>query len=402
MSQVRVLVLGSYPAVNPRHGGQIRLSQIVAAYEARGFIVRQASYFPAHAFYTESALNPADFPLPVESLRTWRERRSDYVDDLVSGELAAADVARLSALEQYAGAVNVVHLEQPWLLPVVDKLRRRGVMGSFQLVYGSQNIEYELKRAILRQHGDSEEDAVTEAVLALEQRCAREAALVVAVTPEDAQVLRGWTRSSVVLAGNGVAPWRSSEEQRQRWRERLGPDPFALYVASSHPPNVQGLCESFGTSLAGLSPVHRLVLAGHVTDFVVQSEWFKRWQPLNERRAIALGVLSLEDLSAVRDLARTFLLPVTSGGGSNLKTAEALFSGKHVVATSMALRGFEAYSDLPGLRVVAPGRAFARAVAQSLDEPPPVPDADAAKRRESLTWPRTLAALCNEVDRLGA
>ena len=399
MSRLRVLVLGSYPAVNPRHGGQIRLSQIVAAYEARGFEVRQASYFPGHAFYTESSLGPADFPLSIESLRTWRGRPSAYVDDLASGEVAAADETRLAALEQYAGAVDVVHLEQPWLLPVADKLRERGAVGRFKLVYGSQNIEHELKRAILRQHRDPEEDAVTGAVLALEQRCARQAALVAAVTVEDAQVLAGWTSAPIVLAGNGVAPWHSSEEARQRWRERLGSERFALYVASSHPPNILGLCESFGTSLAGLSPVHRLVLAGHVTEFVLNSEWFRRWQPLNERRTVALGVLGHDDLSAVRDLAHTFLLPVTSGGGSNLKTAEALFSGRHVVATPLSLRGFEQYADLPGLRVVAPGQAFARAVAGSLDQPLPAADADATRRREMLTWPYALAGLCDAVDR---
>ena len=400
MSALRVLVLGSYPAVNPRHGGQIRLSQIVAAYEARGFQVRQASYFPGHAFYTESSLNAADFPLPVESLRVWRGRPSSYVDDLVSGEVAAADETRLAALEQYAGRVDVVHLEQPWLLPVVDKLRRRGALGPFKLVYGSQNIEHELKRAILRQHRDSEEGAVTQTVLELEQRCAREAALVAAVTAEDAQVLASWTKAPIVLAGNGVAPWQSSEEARERWRGRLGTDPFALYVASSHPPNVQGLCESFGESLAGLSPVHRLVLAGHVTEFVLQTEWFTRWQPLNERRTVALGVLAHDDLSTVRDLAHTFLLPVTSGGGSNLKTAEALFSGRHVVATPLSLRGFETYASLPGLRVVPPGRAFAQAVANSLDQPLPMADADATRRREALTWRHTLAGLCDQLERV--
>ena len=166
-------------------------------------------------------------------------------------------------------------------------------------------------------------------------------------------------------------------------------------MASAHPPNIHGFCESFGASLAGLSPVQRVVLAGHAGEFIPSTEWFKRWQPLNERRTISLGVLDIGDLSAVRDLAHTFLLPVTSGGGSNLKTAEALYSGRHVVATPLAMRGFEHLSDLPGLRIEEPGADFAGAVSRSLDEPQPVADAQAERRRESLGWPYALGALCD-------
>jgi hypothetical protein len=395
MSAPRILVLGSYPAVNPRHGGQVRLSSIVAAYRARGFQVAQASFFPAHEFYTRSALGPADIALPVSKLHSWRGKPNALVEDLAAGDVAAADTRALADLERHAAKVDFVHLEQPWLLPVVHQLRDRGALGPFELVYGSQNIEHELKRAILRQHRAPEEDEIAGAVLALEQRCAREAAVVAAVTDEDAKVLSAWTSAPVVLAGNGVTPWRSDPQARARWRERTGPGPFALYVASAHPPNIQGLCESFGASLAGLSPVQRIVLAGHVGEFVVQTEWFKRWQQLNERRTVAVGVLALDDLSALRDLAHTFLLPVTSGGGSNLKTAEALYSGRHVVATPLAMRGFEHLSDLPGLQIARPGPDFASAVSHSLGQPQPAPDPVAAQRRETLGWPQTLAALCD-------
>ncbi len=395
MSAPRILVLGSYPALNPRHGGQVRLSSIVAAYQGQGFKVVQASFFPAHDFYTKSALGKADVALPVASLHRWKGKPNHWVEDLATGEVASADARALADLERYSGKVDFVHLEQPWLLPVVEKLRERGAIGNFKLVYGSQNIEHELKRAILRQHHVAEEDEISEAVLALERRCAQQAAVIAAVTNDDAQVISSWTSTPVVLAGNGVKPWHSDEHARAKLRERIGPDPFCLYVASAHPPNIQGFCDSFGESLAGLSPAQRVVLAGHVGEFIPPTEWFKRWQPLNERRTVVLGVLDIGELSAVRDLAHTFLLPVTSGGGSNLKTAEALYSGRHVVATPLAMRGFEHLADLPGLRVVQPGAEFAHAVSRSLDEPQPVWAAQPALRRESLGWPYALAALCD-------
>ncbi|MEJ6021937.1 glycosyltransferase [Ramlibacter sp. PS4R-6] len=393
MSGRRVLVLGSYPAVNPRHGGQVRLSQVAQAYAARGFDVKQASFFPAHAFYTDSRMGPADVPLPVQSLRLWRGEPSEWVEDLASGEVAAATPARVEALERYAVQADVVHLEQPWLLPLVERLRERGRIGAFRLVYGSQNIEHELKRAILRQNRVHEEEDIAGAVQALERRCAEQAALVAAVTAEDAAVLAGWTRAPIVLAPNGIAPWTSDPARRQRWSQRIGPAPFALYVGSAHPPNVQGFCDCFGASLAALSPIHRVVIAGHVSEFILRTPWFKEWKSLNERRTVAVGVLSQEDLSAVRDLAHAFLLPVTAGGGSNLKTAEALYSGKHVVASPLAMRGFEGFAGLPGLRVEAPGHAFAAAVADVLEAPARPVERDAREQRDSLTWQHTLRAL---------
>jgi hypothetical protein len=280
---------------------------------------------------------------------------------------------------------------------VVRRLRERQAIGPFRLVYGSQNVEHPLKRAIFRQYHVQCVEPVLDAIQALERESAGEAELVAAVTREDAAHIAGWTAAPVVLAPNGVTPWQSHEPARKRWRARTGGRAFALYVASAHPPNVAGFCESFGTCLAALSPAQALVLVGSVGGHIAQSAWFRQWGPLNERRVVVAGVVSDEELSAVRDAAHTFVVPMTSGGGSNLKTAEALFSGRHVVTTPLGLRGFEAYADLPGVVVAQPGPAFAKAVARSLALPLPETGDVAARRRETLTWSHTLAALCDAV-----
>ncbi|HEY0879055.1 MAG TPA: hypothetical protein VGE10_11455 [Zeimonas sp.] len=405
MSAVRVLVLGSYPTVRPIHGGQIRLAEIVAAYRARGFDVRQANAYPDNPLYRSrlslrrrEKTDALDLPLPPETLGSHRGLRAPFIEDLVSGEVLAADGRRLAAIEAHcAGSVHWVHVEQPWLLPAVQRLRQRGALGDFRLVYGSQNIEHALKRDIFRQYG-VEGDELLDAIEALERQAAREADVVAAVTREDARWLASESREAPLLAPNGVRRWSSVPEAKARWRARLGEEPFALYVASAHPPNVIGFCESFGECLAALSPTQRVVLAGSVAEHVVSSEWFRRWGPLNERRTQALGVLDAGDLDAVKDLAHAFVVPVTRGGGSNLKTAEALYSARNVVATPYAMRGFEHLSDLPGLVIAEPGAAFARAVHEALSREAPAADDDVAARRETLAWHNTLASL---VDALG-
>ena len=396
MSNNRILVLGSYPATNPRHGGQIRLAQIVAAYRAQGLDVQLATFFPSNAFYMAAPLGSADVALPTPGLQAWRGHAAPFIEDLASGELVAHDDKRMEALERHAGRCRLVHVEQPWLWPVVQRLRERGNVGDFRVVYGSQNIEHKLKRAIFRQYDVREGQFLLDAIEALERDCASRADLVAAVTEEDAAVLRAWTASPVVVAPNGIEPWRSEPQQLDRWRARLGSEPFALYVASAHPPNVVGFAESFGECLAALSPVQKVVLAGTVAEHIVASPWYRGWAQLNDRRVVSVGPVSDEELSALRDLAHTFILPMTSGEGSNLKSAEALYSGRWVVATPHAMRGFERFRDVARIRVREPGPAFGQAVSETLRQPLPQP-VPGEPDREELTWARTLGPLCRAV-----
>lgn len=394
---MRILVLGSYPTQRPIHGGQIRLSEIVAAYRTRGFRVRQVNVYPASVLYRSGwrllGNDTIDLPLPPERLQSWRGLGAPLIEDLASGELLATDERRLAQIERYAGRVDAVHLEQPWLLPVVERLRRRGALGTFRLVYGSQNIEQRLKREIFRQYRVAHGEPLINAISALERQAASEADLVAAVTEEDASEIARWTHAPIILAANGIQPWRGRPRAVARWRRHLGAEPFALYVASAHPPNVIGFCEAFGESLAALSLVQRVVVAGSVAEHIRQSDWFRRWEPLNAGRMVALGVLSTGQLDALKDMAHTFVLPVTAGGGSNLKTAEALYACRNVVATPLALRGFESFAALPGVTVAAPGGEFGSAVSRSLNRPLPAPDSATDVCRQRLTWSHTLAPL---------
>ena len=408
MNAPRVLVLGSYPTRRPIHGGQLRLAQVVAAYRRHGLAVRQVNVFVTQPVYSHVGpirhwLTGAglDMSLSRQHLRDGLATQVPFVEDLASGETVAANDKRVAIIERYAGRVDWVHVEQPWLFPLVQRLRERGRLGRFRLIYGSQNIEHPLKRAIFNQYRVVGGEAALVAIEALETAAAREADLVVAVTAEDARQLSQWTRAPVVLAPNGVQPWSSAGWQKRRWLARLGRAPFALYVASAHPPNIQGFCEAFGESLAALSPLQRVVIAGSVAEHVVRTDWFRRWEALNARRVYVAGLLSASELSALKDLAHSILLPVTAGGGSNLKSAEALYAGSNVVSTPLAMRGFEAYSDLPGVTVASPGLEFCQAVASSLQRPAPPVDHAGLARRQHLTWSSTLAPLTAAIGAAG-
>lgn len=416
----RLLLLGAYPVAHPRHGGQVRLAQLARAYRSVGFEVRQASCFPDQAGYLELGLWPGDIPLPHRDLQAWQGQAGPFVESAAAGDWAAAHPSLLERLEHHAGRIHVLHLEQPWLLPVVQALAQRGALGPFTLVYGSQNIEHRMLQPLWQQHAAAHEPTWTMALAAREHACVEQAALVAAVTESDRHELQAWARpgTTVHVAPNGIQPWRAAPHAvaalrahvQRLWPVWSGPPaspstlptaeqgapipPFALYVASDHPPNVNGFADCFGPSLAGLPPGLRVVVAGRAGPAIQASAWFAQQAGINRSRLHITGPLSEAELSAWRELASAYLLCVTGGGGSNLKTAEALYSGRPVVATEVALRGFESWLPWPGLVIAQPGPSFVAAVVQALQAPQPPQPQQATQppdpRREQLTWAHAL------------
>jgi glycosyltransferase involved in cell wall biosynthesis len=65
-------------------------------------------------------------------------------------------------------------------------------------------------------------------------------------------------------------------------------------------------------------------------------------------------------------LSTIVLLPIVETGGSNLKTAEAILSGKIVIATSIALRGYEEFKDEPYIIIANTPDDFKSAIKKCL------------------------------------
>ena len=83
-------------------------------------------------------------------------------------------------------------------------------------------------------------------------------------------------------------------------------------------------------------------------------------------RIILFGQVSDFALSCLLGNASGILLPITYGGGSNLKTPEALTSGLPVVGTRQHRR-FSEFSELKGVTIADTPHAFAAGIRRSLD-----------------------------------
>jgi glycosyltransferase involved in cell wall biosynthesis len=394
----QVLVLGVYPCMTPRHGGQVRLAEIIAAYRRAGFSVQNINLYDLSAA-TGQRMGPHDFAYPRDTpWRAWDGKAIPLVDDLTSGRYAANDADAYERITRAVrGAPAVIHLEQPWLLPLVQRWKQEGRFGAAKLVYGSQNIEAPLKQAILAHYGIAEAGAVADDIDRLERQASQEADLVLAVSASDQAQLSAMAGKPVVLAANGIAAWKASPEAVASWRRRLPSTPFALFVGSAHPPNISGFFQSLGDSLGFLPPDRTICIAGSVGPQIVEHPEFRRWAPLNQSRVQVLGLLDDDALAAVKTLAHLFILPIHEGGGSNIKTAEALYSGKHVLGTPVGFRGFDDYLAMPGVHRAETPAAFRTQLRALLDAPALPADLGWQAQRQKLLWQHTLEPMTRAV-----
>ncbi|MBN8943055.1 MAG: glycosyltransferase family 4 protein [Rhizobiales bacterium] len=403
ISKGNVLILSTYPIAEPRHGGQLRVQNMKRAYEAAGWLVTSVAIYPEEA-YPIPQIGPRDIPFPVGSpYRLFAGQRIPLVDDLTSGRFAAApDGGFKQVLAAVTAPIDVIQVEQPWLWPLAVKLRERPEFASCLLVYSSQNIEAPLKADILKPYGGVALDTIVSTIDALERQATREANLVLAVTDGEADELRRWGGRKVVVAPNGIEPWMAEDGVLQPWKGRLPKAPWLLYVASAHPPNFIHFAEIFGGALGCFSPSSRLVVAGGVCEHLARAIAATRWHALNASRIQLLFELTDKDLSAVKSLAHGFVLPIPFGGGSNIKTAEAIYSGKYVVGTPAAFRGYEAYLDFPEIRVGHDAAGLRAAVRDVTTRPSVCVASDSAgfEKRQRLRWSKSLEQVPEIVDAL--
>lgn len=389
---LRLLILATYPHQPARHGGQVRLAAIDRIYRAAGFELQHICVYEPEVYPALQGAGAIAFSAE-HPMRRYRGRQVPLIADFLTGPYAAADAGAYGAIRrQIAARPDIIHLEQPWLLPLAERLLAEPEFAGTRLIYGSQNIEAPLKRAILSQYQVEAPD-VLEEIARLEQRACARADLVLAVSRADQAILSAWSPGRVVLAANGIDPWQASAAARRRWRARLGEAPFALYVASAHPPNLSGFFAMLGASLAFLPPDRCIVTAGSIGAAILADARFRRWEPLNRSRLIDAGIVEDEDLAALKDLAQVFFLPILDGGGTNIKTAEALYSGRYVVGTGASLRGYDSYCDLPGLAIHDEPALFRAAILRALESPRRAAAADTNERRAGLLWQNCLAHL---------
>ena len=393
----KVLMLCTFPIDEPRHGGQHRALNIKLAYESAGYevvyggVLGSENYAPAAHF----------LPYPgFEALAPYIENPF-LMDDWALGQLFANDdkhFARLAALFDFVP--DVVHVELPWLFQFARRFVESHKGKKIPLVYGAENIEYQLKRGILKTYmGDAWADTCSEWVRTTETEAVLGADGVCCVSEHDVAWTAAFAKCPVVLAPNGVSARLTTHEGIQEALALTQHRKFALYCASGHPPNVVGFYDMLGGGVGCMPPDSRLVVAGSAGQAIVNDPRFRSTAGL-ARCLVTANEVSESCLQALLLMAHVIVLPITHGGGTNLKTAEAIWACRRVVATRVAMRGFEAFEAHRGVHVADNAVHFKALLRQEMLAPPLRVAAGDKLARQAVLWTKTLEPLVNLVGSL--
>ena len=391
-----ILQVATHSTLVPIHGGQLRSHNNGRVLEAAGYTVRGI----AACFRQDHDIdNDREAILDIRTvLPNWKGgvARGAFDDYFACAAVEENPTLRTKFFHlTEAARPDIVLLEHPWLWPLV-RLIPEVAKGKVPVVYDSHNVELHLKERIVQElrldAGElSQAEELLSATERLEQELVTSAAAVTACTTKDAQVFEAWGARRTVVAGNG-SHRRPTTGLRRPFPSLLPRDcRYALMVGSEWPPNITGFENLVLPFLALLRPGQRVVAAGGVSEAVRRrlAEQGASWAL--EGRLTLLGRISDLALSALIENAGCIIIPIEYGGGSNIKTAEALLTDRRVVASAVAMRGFDQFLNVPGLTVADGPKAFGMAVRDALADSSPPPSRAASVA--VLTWDATLAPL---------
>jgi glycosyltransferase involved in cell wall biosynthesis len=390
----RVLGLGTYPIAKPVHGGQRRVAAFKTFYESIGIEYIYACIYDPNQ-YGPDLLGPDDLPLTATSPA---EGPVALIGDVLSGRQAATDEA---SFQHFADLVqrlrpDALQLEHPFMWPLVNRLRGTLQAQRLPLIYSSHNVEALLKGEILSVSGVAAalRGNICDQIEQMEAEVSRAAALIVCVSSDERRHYLGYQPAAerIVVVPNGVDRPPASNMEYAPYLREFADRPFAFMVGSAYPPNIDGFCRYVLADGAFMVPPRKsIAVCGGVGPGILEHPVYQRFVTANSQRIQFFPKIEDPELWSIKTKCHAVLLPIGTGRGSNLKTAEALVLGKWIIATPVAMRGYHAFLETEGLIIANDSVGFRRATAQALCSPLPSVSEKSRRAREALYWDRCFA-----------
>ena len=383
-----VVTFSTY-APSPLYGGPARLHWIRVVLEQAGFTT---SSVVVNTLPDAGSLTQDD--LRVRPSVPLGFAHHPLYEDVMVGQRAAAQHDIVQGVRRYivAQRPRFVWLEQPWLMALVDAV---GLPIGAKLVYSSQNVEFKLKVVLENLHNpqsDKPNAALVEQVRAIEAEAMERAALVFSICEADRTDLLATFGTNSAVLPNGSSIGQAQPDPGSRFAAMFHQPGrrFFGFAASSYLPNQAGLAAIADPSLAFLPPSARIALAGSISDAVKDHPQILRHWALNAKRLACFGFLSPADFTQFSLHLPCTIVPILHGGGSNLKTADALASGTEVIASAESMVGYEdvVSEDDTNLTIVHSAPEFRTAMLEVLSRDPR--PRVSTPRAELLSWPQRL------------
>lgn len=400
----KILQFATYPIASPQHGGQKRVEAIYKKYNSSKKLESYftAVYFPLH--YSESSNE--DIAIPKKYFPEMAA--SPLTGDILISEIVSRDSKLQQRIKSRIADVNpdIIQFEHPFLYlcikPILEKIHYSG-----KIVYSSHNVESVMKKEMLEteSYDDDFINTVSSKIESIELELAKDADIIFAVSAQDVEYYRKKLKKDtpVVLSRNGISHGSFDANDLDYWNDHFasrGVSKVALFVGSAHPPNWTGFNELIGSKVGFLGQDERIVMAGSI------GEYFESYFDTNtseyvvfHKRVDITGRLSESRLNALIKRADAIILPIVEGGGSNLKTAEALLSRKNVIATEHAMRAFEKFKSFPTIFIDNDPKKFRQLVKRALNEDNNL-DEKQIEQLEQVTWDNCLSDQLEQMEKL--
>jgi glycosyltransferase involved in cell wall biosynthesis len=346
LDQRFVLGLNDYDPFSGQGGGAIRIQGLTAAVDAVQpvvYLCLSDGALSAQRIGTQSVV----IKVPKTSEHVAAEQAANArfwvsVNDILATRYAPLNATLRALYALLRERAGVIALDHPYMVSLP------AAFGD-DFVYSSQNHEIALKQRSLTYHPDR--DTYVAIVEQAESMAIESASCVVAVADDEAlAMLAGRHEGSPTLTVRNGAnpPVQPDAADDETAVSTVGPGD-AAFVGSAHAPNVESVQFIVQRLAPALPQVKFHILGTCAAPDMPAPPNVKVWGAVTE---------SLK--SAVLLRCGFALNPMFSGSGSNVKLADYLGHGLHVVSTAFGARGYP--SSVEPHVTVAEADDFARAV----------------------------------------
>ncbi|AVF37022.1 hypothetical protein [Rahnella sikkimica] len=387
---MKILQMATYDVEQPDHGGKLRSHHIRRSLRTQ-FTVETLS------FEWNDEEDASSLSVQLDQNRWAEFGISGMLSDwgicvfLEKSEKCYEQVCR----NVRAFSPEIILLEQPFLWPLVERFINDGTLSpSVKVIYSSHNIEVVMKRQIYQDLFSPEiAKQYTDYVDNIERGVINYCSGAIAVSEIDAKYINKISPGTQVqIYFNGHSRPQNGPEDK-KWQSRFANrDANWVFVGSWHPPNINGL-RDLVISLSrqeGDKDFAMWVLGSVGNGLAATTPNFdaKDYPWLN-----ITGLVSAEDIDSAILCSSGIVLPIWEGGGSNLKTAQALLSTKCILGSEFSFRAFEHVLDEPGVFLVKDADSLAKLVTETHPEPNYI----RSEKVYALEWERVLQTLPNFV-----
>lgn len=333
----RITVLSTFPIYPPLGGGQARSFHIYKNIASQ-FNIEIVS------FANEGKDMSSEISKNLVETRTVRSREHAEAEIEIEkcAEIPITDIAMITLskktkaygekLKKSIEKSDFVVLSHPYLYNEARKY-----IGDRPLIYEAQDIEYILKRHMLKKCDRCHE--FLQQIYEVEKRCCIESAFIMTCSEDDRRELADLYEIStdkIIVVPNGVDT-KSIQfidiKERIYNKKILGieNEKAVLFMGSWHQPNLDACEEIF--QMAEKTPDIKYLLMGS------QCMYFAN--KLYPDNVGMLGLLSEKEKQQVFNCVDFAINPMMSGSGTNLKMFEYMAAGIPVISTTVGTRGID-------------------------------------------------------------